>query len=177
MHAPAWPKLAQITRAKAGGEAGIRTLGTAFRPYNGLANRRLQPLGHLTTRLRRDHDVARATPARKASISAYEIAVRPRCVPADRHSDRNTAAGGDKAMGQDDARPDARALHARARDGLRQRLAEAGPARKADRLDRSQELRRRKTVLEEWSHRSSVHRARRTRLRSDEETAARGHAR
>jgi hypothetical protein len=34
-------------RAKVG-EAGIRTLGTAFRPYNGLANRRLQPLGHLT---------------------------------------------------------------------------------------------------------------------------------
>jgi hypothetical protein len=31
-----------------GGEAGIRTLGRAFRPYNGLANRRLQPLGHLT---------------------------------------------------------------------------------------------------------------------------------
>ena len=35
-------------RAKVGGEAGIRTLDTAFRPYNGLANRRLQPLGHLT---------------------------------------------------------------------------------------------------------------------------------
>ena len=33
-----------------GGEAGIRTLDTAFRPYNGLANRRLQPLGHLTVR-------------------------------------------------------------------------------------------------------------------------------
>jgi hypothetical protein len=31
-----------------GGEAGIRTLGRAFGPYNGLANRRLQPLGHLT---------------------------------------------------------------------------------------------------------------------------------
>ena len=31
-----------------GGEAGIRTLDTAFGPYNGLANRRLQPLGHLT---------------------------------------------------------------------------------------------------------------------------------
>ena len=42
-----------------GGEAGIRTLGRAFRPYNGLANRRLQPLGHLTA-------------ARKLSI--YEIA-------------------------------------------------------------------------------------------------------
>src|SRR5690242_12758314 len=35
-------------RAKSGGEAGIRTLGRALRPYNGLANRRLQPLGHLT---------------------------------------------------------------------------------------------------------------------------------
>jgi hypothetical protein len=31
-----------------GGEAGIRTLDTGFSPYNGLANRRLQPLGHLT---------------------------------------------------------------------------------------------------------------------------------
>ena len=31
-----------------GGEAGIRTLGRGFSPYNGLANRRLQPLGHLT---------------------------------------------------------------------------------------------------------------------------------
>ena len=31
-----------------GGEAGIRTLDTDFGPYNGLANRRLQPLGHLT---------------------------------------------------------------------------------------------------------------------------------
>src|SRR3954465_13937964 len=38
-----------LPRAEAdGGEAGIRTLDTAFRPYNGLANRRLQPLGHLT---------------------------------------------------------------------------------------------------------------------------------
>ena len=31
-----------------GGEAGIRTLDTTFGSYNGLANRRLQPLGHLT---------------------------------------------------------------------------------------------------------------------------------
>ena len=31
-----------------GGEAGIRTLGRGLSPYNGLANRRLQPLGHLT---------------------------------------------------------------------------------------------------------------------------------
>src|SRR3954454_13448429 len=40
---------AKSRRAKVGGEAGIRTLGTTFRSYNGLANRRLQPLGHLTT--------------------------------------------------------------------------------------------------------------------------------
>ena len=33
---------------KTGGEAGIRTLGRSLSPYNGLANRRLQPLGHLT---------------------------------------------------------------------------------------------------------------------------------
>ena len=33
---------------KHGGEGGIRTLDTDIRPYNGLANRRLQPLGHLS---------------------------------------------------------------------------------------------------------------------------------
>ena len=39
----------ESARAKEdGGEAGIRTLGRVLRPYNGLANRRLQPLGHLT---------------------------------------------------------------------------------------------------------------------------------
>jgi hypothetical protein len=38
-------------RRTTGGEAGIRTLGTGLSPYNGLANRRLQPLGHLTLRL------------------------------------------------------------------------------------------------------------------------------
>ena len=30
------------------GEGGIRTLDRGFSPYNGLANRRLQPLGHLS---------------------------------------------------------------------------------------------------------------------------------
>ncbi len=33
---------------QSGGEGGIRTPGTGFSPYNGLANRRLQPLGHLS---------------------------------------------------------------------------------------------------------------------------------
>jgi hypothetical protein len=35
-------------REKSGGEGGIRTPGRSFGPYNGLANRRLQPLGHLS---------------------------------------------------------------------------------------------------------------------------------
>ncbi len=34
------------TQAKGGGAGGIRTLDRALQPYNGLANRRLQPLGH-----------------------------------------------------------------------------------------------------------------------------------
>ena len=33
---------------KSGGEGGIRTPDTGVSPYNGLANRRLQPLGHLS---------------------------------------------------------------------------------------------------------------------------------
>src|ERR1700733_2818822 len=37
----------------AGGDGGIRTLDRALQPYNGLANRRLQPLGHISA-LRRD---------------------------------------------------------------------------------------------------------------------------
>lgn len=32
----------------AGGDGGIRTLDRALQPYNGLANRRLQPLGHVS---------------------------------------------------------------------------------------------------------------------------------
>src|SRR6266568_8935201 len=31
-----------------GGEGGIRTPGRSFSPYNGLANRRIQPLCHLS---------------------------------------------------------------------------------------------------------------------------------
>ena len=38
-------------RAKGGGAGGIRTLDRALQPYNGLANRRLQPLGHSSGRV------------------------------------------------------------------------------------------------------------------------------
>ena len=35
-------------RRATGGDGGIRTLDRALQPYNGLANRRLQPLGHVS---------------------------------------------------------------------------------------------------------------------------------
>ena len=35
-------------REKSGGEGGIRTPGTSFSSYNGLANRRIRPLCHLS---------------------------------------------------------------------------------------------------------------------------------
>jgi hypothetical protein len=35
-------------KGRFGGDGGIRTLDTPLRAYNGLANRRLQPLGHVS---------------------------------------------------------------------------------------------------------------------------------
>jgi hypothetical protein len=37
---------------ESGGEGGIRTPDRGVSPYNGLANRRLQPLGHLSGGMR-----------------------------------------------------------------------------------------------------------------------------
>ena len=37
-----------FSAVKTGGEGGIRTLGTGVSPYNGLANRRIRPLCHLS---------------------------------------------------------------------------------------------------------------------------------
>jgi hypothetical protein len=70
------PRAASIAPSEAaadlsGGEAGIRTLDTGFSPYNGLANRRLRPLGHLTA-------------ARRLSIrqtSSYGNTAVPQIVP------------------------------------------------------------------------------------------------
>jgi hypothetical protein len=42
-----------LLRLNTGGEGGIRTLDTGVSPYNGLANRRLQPLGHLSGEVNR----------------------------------------------------------------------------------------------------------------------------
>ena len=38
----------RVSAKQGGGDRGIRTLDRALQPYNGLANRRLQPLGHIS---------------------------------------------------------------------------------------------------------------------------------
>ena len=43
-----WRKRRKVRRRPIGGEGGIRTPDRGLHPYNGLANRRLQPLGHLS---------------------------------------------------------------------------------------------------------------------------------
>ncbi len=55
-------------KAKGGGAGGIRTLDRALQPYNGLANRRLQPLGHSS--IRADMPDARASRKRQIQIAA-----------------------------------------------------------------------------------------------------------
>src|SRR3984885_10561715 len=52
-----------------GGAGGIRTLDRALQPYNGLANRRLQPLGHSSVRA----DMPDAGASRKRQISGWRI--------------------------------------------------------------------------------------------------------
>src|SRR5437660_688383 len=49
-HPPQAPELSELTEGVLAeyGEAGIRTRDRDLTPYNGLANRRLQPLGHLS---------------------------------------------------------------------------------------------------------------------------------
>src|SRR5216683_7409936 len=50
---------------QSGGDGGIRTLDRALQPYNGLANRRLQPLGHVS----RTADMPDAAASRKRQIA------------------------------------------------------------------------------------------------------------
>ena len=57
-----------------GGDGGIRTLDRALQPYNGLANRRLQPLGHVSNTA----DMPDAAAARKRRFCAPERARRGR---------------------------------------------------------------------------------------------------
>src|SRR5204863_5921078 len=64
------------SRAKGGGDGGIRTLDRALQPYNGLANRRLQPLGHSSVEA--DMPDARASRKRQIQIVARNEIRRPR---------------------------------------------------------------------------------------------------
>ncbi len=52
-----------------GGAGGIRTLDRALQPYNGLANRRLQPLGHSSVKA----DMPDAGASRKRQIPGCRI--------------------------------------------------------------------------------------------------------
>jgi hypothetical protein len=54
----------QILTRLNGGDGGIRTLDRALQPYNGLANRRLQPLGHVSVKA----DMPDARACRKRQI-------------------------------------------------------------------------------------------------------------
>ncbi len=59
-----------------GGERGIRTPDRAFKPYNGLANRRLQPLGHLSASHRIIPELALA-PRQPRNASFFRHEPRP----------------------------------------------------------------------------------------------------
>ena len=52
-----------------GGAGGIRTLDRALQPYNGLANRRLQPLGHSSV----EADMPDAGASRKRQIPGCRV--------------------------------------------------------------------------------------------------------
>jgi hypothetical protein len=58
-----------VSAKQDGGDGGIRTLDRALQPYNGLANRRLQPLGHISGKA----DMPDAGASRKRQISRCRI--------------------------------------------------------------------------------------------------------
>jgi hypothetical protein len=58
----------RVSAKQDGGAGGIRTLDRALQPYNGLANRRLQPLGHSSGTL----DMPDAVASRKRRFRACE---------------------------------------------------------------------------------------------------------
>ncbi len=63
---------------ESGGEGGIRTPGRGFSPYNGLANRRIQPLCHLSATFEQtfhpnDGVFGEAYPTNSGSIASNEV--------------------------------------------------------------------------------------------------------
>ena len=55
---------------------GIRTLDRALQPYNGLANRRLQPLGHISGTMHHMPDPGRMA-RRQARLAAWLSPLKP----------------------------------------------------------------------------------------------------
>src|SRR5262249_62151027 len=82
------------TLENSGGEEGIRTLDTGFGPYNGLANRRLQPLGHLTANAKctRNQDLRKAPPAQAAVFQSATLRIWPEKLPSMAESPCGTTA-------------------------------------------------------------------------------------
>src|SRR5215467_11036984 len=77
-----------------GGDGGIRTLDRALQPYNGLANRRLQPLGHVSNQA--DMPDAGATRKRQIPASATSwnrLKISASVGPAGCHSGANPRPG------------------------------------------------------------------------------------
>jgi hypothetical protein len=87
-------------RQDSGGAGGIRTLDRALQPYNGLANRRLQPLGHSSVRA----DMPDAGASRKRQIRRRRVR-QPFCDSWRRRSGRLFAAIGRKCASTDQGSP------------------------------------------------------------------------
>ena len=83
-----------------GGDGGIRTLDRALQPYNGLANRRLQPLGHISARRDRTPlgDICPTVPAIARAPARRARRRRDRtCAPRARRAYRRAAWPGARA--------------------------------------------------------------------------------
>ncbi len=72
------PKL-RVGQIGIGGDGGIRTLDRALQPYNGLANRRLQPLGHVSiAQIWRSRRTARRHMPEPPTLGKYDARDRMR---------------------------------------------------------------------------------------------------
>ena len=71
-----WPICLGWTGARDGGAGGIRTLDRALQPYNGLANRRLQPLGHSSIKADMPDAGARRKRQMAARRNPYKLIAR-----------------------------------------------------------------------------------------------------
>ncbi len=72
-----YPNDYRCLESSAGGDGGIRTLDRALQPYNGLANRRLQPLGHVSRAKKRGATYARRlTPLQAPVVRALALIER-----------------------------------------------------------------------------------------------------